>query len=134
MRKLEVLAIEDNPADLACLEFVLEEIGLQCRLWPASDGEQALDYLLKRGSCVEAPAPDLIFLDVHLPKLNGIEILRKVQNAQELPICVLTSSAEERKIFRDEFGIRDPNYLIKPVNSQDLRQCPRVRAYIEAFS
>jgi len=44
----------------------------------------------------------------------------------ELPICVLTSSDRERKIFRDEFGIQDSNYLIKPVNAQNIRQCPRV--------
>ena len=133
MRKVEVLVIEDNPTDLIWLESVLEEIGLNCSCWSASDGEQALDFLLKRGSCTGAPTPDLIFLDAHLPKLDGIEILRKVPHAQELPICVVTSSDKERPVFRDEFGIQDSNYLIKPVNPHDIRQCPRVREYIEAF-
>jgi chemotaxis family two-component system response regulator Rcp1 len=132
MRKVGVLVIEDNPADLSWLASVLEDIGLNCSCWSVSDGEEALDFLLKRDRYAGAPTPDLIFLDAHLPKLDGIEILRHVPDAQELPICVVTSSDRERRMFRSEFGIQDSNYLIKPVNTRDIRLCPRVRDYIQA--
>src|SRR5271170_1183916 len=130
MQKVEVLVVEDNPADRIWLESVLKEIGLNCSCTSVTDGEQAVNFLLKRGDWAEAPTPELIFLDVHLPKLDGIEILRKIPHAEELPICVLTSSDRERKMFRDEFGIGDSNYLIKPVNPRTVRQCSCVRDHI----
>ena len=120
MSKIKVLVIEDEPADRMWLEAVLREIGLDCSYSAASDGEQALDFLLKRGKYSLTPTPDLIFLDLHLPKLDGVEILRRVPNAQELPICILTSSDADRELFRLEFGITDSNYLIKPVSPRNL--------------
>ena len=124
--------VEDNPADLLWLESVLEEIGLQYACSLASDGAQALDFLLKRGPCLNVPTPDLIFLDMHLPKLDGIDILRLVPNARELPICVLTSSEHERKVFNQEFGIKEGNYLIKPVSAKAVRGCSCVKPHIQA--
>ena len=120
MSKIEVLVIEDDPADRIWLVSALRGIGLDCSYSAVSDGEQALDFLLKRGKCSEAPTPDLIFLDLHLPKLDGIEILRLVPNAHELPICILASSDADRVLFRKEFGITDSNYLIKPVSHRSL--------------
>jgi CheY-like chemotaxis protein len=130
MRKIEVLVIEDNPADVFWLECVLQDIGLNYSCSSVTDGEQAVDFLLKCGKWGDAPTPELIFLDVHLPKLDGIEILRKVPNAHQLPICVLTSSGMERRMFQQEFGIEDSNYLIKPVDAESLRQCGCVRRHI----
>lgn len=124
MSKMKVLVIEDEPADRLWLECILKEIGLDCSYSGVGDGERALDFLLKRGKCSLAPTPDLIFLDLHLPKLDGIEILRRVPNAHELPICILTSSDAERELFRHEFGITDSNYLIKPVSLHSLLACP----------
>jgi two-component system, chemotaxis family, response regulator Rcp1 len=132
MRKVEILVVEDNPADLLWLESVLSEIGLHYSCSLASDGAQALDFLLKRGSWLNAPTPDLIFLDMHLPKLDGVDILRQVPNARELPICVLTSSEHEREVFDQEFGIKEGNYLIKPVSVKTIRECSRVKRHIRA--
>jgi DNA-binding response OmpR family regulator len=69
---------------------------------------------------------------MHLPKLDGIEVLRKVPNARELPICVLTSSEYERKIVNQEFGIKEGNYLIKPVSVETIRECSWVKPHIRA--
>jgi CheY-like chemotaxis protein len=120
MRKTEVLVIEDNAADRFWLEYVLKMLGLDCSLSSVADGEHAVDFLLKRGSYFTAPTPDLIFLDVHLPILDGIEVLRQVPNAHQLPICVVTSSEAERKQFQLEFGIVNSNYLLKPVSQESL--------------
>jgi CheY-like chemotaxis protein len=85
-----------------------QPLKLTCSLSAVSDGEHAVDFLLKRGQYSSAPTPDLIFLDVNLPKLSGIDVLRQVPNAHKLPICVVTSSESERQIFRREFGIQLP--------------------------
>jgi CheY-like chemotaxis protein len=122
-RPLEVLAVEDNPADIAWLKHVMEETGLEYRISVANDGLAAIDFLLKRGAHTESPNPDLVFLDVHLPKLTGYEALRQVPNAKKLAICVLTSSSAEREIFRQEFGIEGSAYLIKPVSRGSLLAC-----------
>jgi len=120
MRKIEILLIEDNAADRFWLEYVLQLLGQDYSFSSVADGEQALDFLLKRGRYSQAPTPDLIFLDVHLPGMDGIEVLRNIPNARELPICVLTSSAAQRNLFHREFGIQDSNYLLKPVSQDSL--------------
>ena len=130
MRKIEVLVIEDNSADRFWLEYVLQMFGLDYSFSAATDGEDAVNFLLKRGKYLQAPTPDLIFLDAHLPMLNGIEVLRQVPNARELPICVLTSSAAERNIFQREFGIQDSNYLLKPVTHGSILESSCCRDHL----
>jgi len=120
MKQIEVLVIEDNAADRFWLEYALRNLGVSCAFSAVTDGEQAVDFLLKRGKYSEAPTPDVIFLDVQLPKLDGVEVLRRLPNAHDLPICVLTSSEAERELFREEFGIPDSNYLLKPVDQDHL--------------
>jgi CheY-like chemotaxis protein len=120
MKQIEVLVIEDNAAERFWLEYALQNLGVSCAFSAVTDGQQAVDFLLKRGRYSEAPTPDVIFLDVHLPKLDGVEVFRRLPNAHELPICVLTSSEAERELFRKEFGIPDSNYLLKPVNQGNL--------------
>jgi len=125
MRRIQVLAIEDNSADVFWLETVLNDVGLDHALSVAEDGAQGLDFLLKCGEFETAPTPDIIFLDSNLPRLNGAEVLRKVPHPETLPLCVLTSSIEDRDRFRDEFGIEEPRYLIKPVSRDRLLSCLR---------
>ena len=130
MRKIEVLVIEDNSADRFWLEYVLQMFGLDYSFSAATDGEDAVNFLLKRGRFSQAPTPDLIFLDAHLPMLDGIEVLRKVPNAQKLPICVLTSSPAERSLFQREFGIQDSNYLLKPVSHGSILESSCCRDHL----
>lgn len=120
MRKREVLVIEDNAADRFWLEHVLKLAAEEYTLSSVTDGGQAVDFLLKRGQYLNAPTPDVIFLDVHLPILDGIEVLRQIPNARDLPLCVLTSSDAERQAFRQEFGIDDSNYVLKPATQASV--------------
>jgi CheY-like chemotaxis protein len=122
---LNILVVEDNSADLFWLKKVLEEVGLAYALSVADDGQRAVDFLCKRGEFATAPTPDLILLDVHLPSLTGVEVLRSVAKAEQLPICVLTSSRAEQEVFKREFGIHGLRYLIKPVTPTTLRDCLR---------
>ena len=120
MRKIEILLIDDNATDRFWLEYVLQLLGQNYSFSSVTDGRQALDFLLKRGKYSQAPTPDLIFLDVHLPMMDGIEVLRNIPNARKLPICVLTSSTAHRSLFHREFGVQDSNYLLKPVSQDGL--------------
>ena len=120
MPTVEILIIEDSSADLFWLEYVLKSLNVDCSFSSVADGESAVDFLLKRGKHAEAPTPDLVFLDVNLPMLSGLEVLRQVPDAHKLPVCVLTSSEGERKIFQLEFDIQDSNYLLKPVSQENL--------------
>ena len=119
-KQTEVLVIEDNAADRFWLEYVLRNTGVKYTLSAVSDGEQALDFLLKRGEFGDAPTPDVIFLDAHLPKLDALEVLREIPDAGRLPICVVTSSEADCKRFREEFGIEDSNLVLKPMDHASL--------------
>ena len=90
MRAIEIAVIEDNPADVEWLETVLNEVGLEHHFTLAGDGAQAVECLRREGSYASAPVPDLVLLDMHLPKFGGVEILKRVPDASHLPICVLT--------------------------------------------
>jgi len=120
MKQVEVLIVEDNGADRFWLEYALQNLGVNYTLSTVTDGEQAVDFLLKRGEYAAAPTPDMIFLDAHLPKVDGIEVLRQVPNAKELAVCVTTNSDGQRQAFREEFGIENSNYLLKPVTQESL--------------
>jgi two-component system response regulator len=134
MRKIEILVIEDNAADRFWLEYVLRMVGQNCSVSSVTDGEQALDFLLRRGMYSQAPTPDLIFLDAQLPVMDGIEVLRNIPNARELPICVLTSSTAHRNLFHQEFGVQDSNYLLKPVSQDSLLDSTFCREILTAAS
>ncbi len=125
MRQIQLLAVEDNYADVYWLKLVLDRIGCVYALSVVTDGESAVDFLLKRGHHTEAPVPDLILLDLNLPKLTGIEVLRAVPHSRDLPICAMTSSTAERELLRGEFGIEGPCYMIKPLEADKLLSCLR---------
>jgi CheY-like chemotaxis protein len=120
-RKLEILVVEDNPFDIECLEMALKDMGANYHLSIAQDGPQAVDHLTGRGPN-SPPRPDLIFLDMHLPKFGGLEVLRQVPDSADLPICVLTSSPSELPAVRAHFR-RPIGYLLKPLSAAKLIDC-----------
>jgi two-component system response regulator len=92
-----ILLAEDNPADVYLIREALaaEQMGDRIQLEVVSDGEQAIDYVLRRGAYVDAPRPDLVILDLNLPKSDGVDVLRcarKQPGLANVPIIVLTSS------------------------------------------
>ena len=94
-RPLEILIVEDNPADVRIAREALKLAGFEHRLHVAIDGEDALDFLLQRGSRAGAPHPDVVLLDLKLPKLNGLAVLgaaRKREGPRAF-VVVLTGSA-----------------------------------------
>ena len=121
-RPVEISVVEDNPPDVDWLTMMLNETGLCHHITVAEDGEQAVDCLLRRGRYAGYPPPDLIFLDMNLPKFGGLEILQRVPGSNRLPICVLSSSKDEERKVLAHFG-RPVGYLTKPVSVEALREC-----------
>jgi CheY-like chemotaxis protein len=125
MRRLRLFAAEDNDADLSWLKTVLDGIGIPYDLTAVVDGEKALDFLLKRGDHVEAPDPDLIILDLNLPRVNGIDVLQAVPRSDKLPVCIVTGSPQQRDMLKAKFGIQRTAYLVKPIDRERLLNCFR---------
>jgi DNA-binding response OmpR family regulator len=93
-----VLLVEDNPADATMLTTLFEMQGFDGALHWVKDGEEALDFLLRRGEHREAPTPHLVLLDLNLPRVPGLDVLRAVRKsplAQDTRVVVLTTSSSE---------------------------------------
>ncbi|MBA3856223.1 MAG: response regulator [Cyanobacteria bacterium PR.3.49] len=119
---VEILLVEDSPADIALTEEALKESGLENTLTIVTDGEQAIEYLSKRGKYKDAESPDLILLDLNMPKKNGHEVLEVIKDnpkLEEIPVVVLTVSEAEEDIAR-ALGLKMNFYLNKPVNVKKL--------------
>jgi len=131
---VEILLVEDSPADIALTEEALKESGLENTLTIVTDGEQAIEYLSKRGKYKDAESPDLILLDLNMPKKNGHEVLEVIKDnpkLEEIPVVVLTVSEAEEDIAR-ALGLKMNYYLNKPVNVQKL--APILTTIIELWN
>ena len=123
--RIHIAVAEDNPADVSWLKTILDELDLDYRLTVAVDGEEARDFILKDGEFRNFPPAQVIFLDMNMPKLTGLEVLRQIPDSEELPICVLTSSQRERELIEQHFAPKKVSYLTKPVDGKQLLQCFR---------
>lgn len=125
--EVEILLVEDNPADLELTLHALRQNHLANRIHLARDGEEALDYLFGRGQHSQRPldAPlKLVLLDLKLPKVDGIEVLRAIKSdprTKVIPVVILTSSKEERDLVSSyELGVN--SYIQKPVDFAEFRE------------
>jgi chemotaxis family two-component system response regulator Rcp1 len=134
MRRLELFVAEDSDADLYWLRMVLREMGLEVALRLVCDGETARDYLLKRGNYRDVQDPELILLDLNLPRLTGIEVLRALPQPVRMPICILTSSSMEREFIERHFGLNGLAYIVKPVTREKLLACLQVYEHLKPIS
>ncbi len=101
MHPIEILLVEDNPADIRLTQEGLKETGSANRLHAVKDGGEALDFLHRRGVHQEAPRPDVILLDLNLPGIDGHVVLRRIKDdpaLRAIPIVVLTSSDAESDV------------------------------------
>lgn len=117
-KEIKILLVEDLEEHVLIIRTVLERSRLRNRVFVASDGEAALDFLYNRGDYADKkkyPKPDIILLDLRLPKLDGIEVLEQIKQEEELkdiPVVVLTSSARDDDIIKTyEEGVK--SYILK---------------------
>jgi CheY-like chemotaxis protein len=114
---IEVLLVEDSPGDVRLTQEAFREANREIRLHVASDGVEAMAFLLKSGAHTDAPRPDLILLDLNLPRMDGREVLAQIKgNAtlSSIPIVILTTSDSEADIVKS-YQLKANCYLSKPV-------------------
>ena len=129
---VEILLVEDNPGDVELTREALRDTKLHMRLSVASDGVEALAFLRRTGAHADAPRPDLILLDLNLPRKDGRGVLAEVKQDPSLaniPVVVLTSSQAEADIAR-AYELHANCYVTKPV---DLEQFVKIVQSIEQF-
>jgi chemotaxis family two-component system response regulator Rcp1 len=117
-RLAEILLVEDNPADARLTLEALREGQVNSHLHHVPDGVEALAFLRREGSHAEAPRPDLILLDLNMPRKGGREVLAELKanpDLRDIPVVVLTSSTADRDI-RDAYGLNANCYITKPVD------------------
>jgi CheY-like chemotaxis protein len=117
-RSLQILLVEDNEGDVRLIKEAFNESKIDKSFSVARDGEDALNYLYKRGKYIECLKPDIILLDINLPKKNGFEVLEQIKNDPDLrriPVIMLSSSSSEDHITRS-YDLRANCYVTKPVD------------------
>jgi CheY-like chemotaxis protein len=132
LRPIEILMVEDNPGDVRLTREALKGGKVLNQLHVVEDGVAALDFLYRRPPHQNAPRPDLILLDLNLPKMDGREVLARIKSDDTLkiiPVVVLTTSQAEEDVLR-AYRLSANCYVTKPV---DLHQFNRIVQAVEEF-
>ncbi|MEO0896749.1 MAG: response regulator [Bacteroidota bacterium] len=132
MQAFKILLVEDNPGDVRLTQEALKEGSFQYDLTVVTDGEEALAYLLNKGQYVTAPKPDIVFLDLNLPRKGGEEVLAELKSNEKtrhIPVIVLTTSEAGPDIMHS-YQLHANCYITKPV---DINRFIEVIKGIENF-
>ena len=120
-RPCRVLLVDDNPADIRLLKEACTQFGSPIELHTVEDGEKALDFIYRRYKNADKPRPDIILLDINLPKINGQEVLRTIKDdpdLKEIPVLILSGSALIKDV-RSAYDHHANAYLQKPSDLGD---------------
>ena len=132
MQSIEILLVEDNPGDVRLTQEALKDGKVTNRLHVTRDGVEAMAFLKKEGSYQDQPTPDLVLLDLNLPRKNGREVLQEMKSDEVLrsiPVVVLTTSEAQRDII-ESYDLQANCFVTKPV---DFEQFCTVVESIEEF-
>ena len=132
MKPIDILLVEDNPGDARLTREALQLSKVRNALHHARDGEEAMEFLRRTGKFADAPTPDMILLDLNLPRRDGREVLEEIKadpKLMHIPVVILTSSQAEEDILRS-YRLHANCFITKPV---DLEQLTRVVLGIEQF-
>jgi len=132
VRPIEILLVEDNPGDIRLTKEALKEAKVLNTLTVVQDGVEALTCLRRQGQYANAKRPDLILLDLNLPKKDGREVLAEIKNDEALkfiPVVILSTSQDEQDVLKS-YGLHANCYITKPV---ELEQFISVVKAIEDF-
>ena len=131
-RAAEILLAEDNDNDVELTRQGFKRAKLLVNLHRVRDGEECMAFLRKQGKYADAPTPDLILLDLNMPKMNGEHVLAEMlkdENLKGLPVVILTTSEQEQEILK-LYNMRCSSYIVKPVDfDQFLRVVRAIAEY-----
>lgn len=131
-KSIDILLVEDNPGDADLAREALATCKLYNRVSSVDDGEKAMAYLRRQGAYAAERLPDLILLDLNLPRMDGREVLAEIKSDEELkriPVVILTTSRADEDVLRS-YDLHANCYITKPI---DLSQFMKVVAAIESF-
>jgi CheY-like chemotaxis protein len=126
-RSADILLVEDNPGDVRLTREVFEDGGITNTLHVVTDGVAALDFIYRRGEHADAPRPDIVLLDLNLPRKDGDEVLEELRDDPEhsqIPVIVLTSSSAAEDVTRS-YELQANAYLTKPVDPAEFIETVR---------
>ncbi len=119
-RQIEVLLVEDDPGDVMMTREAFQDYKLHNELHVVSDGAEAMAFLHQEGEYADRPRPDLVLLDLNLPRMDGRQVLEAIKSDPELasiPVVVLTTSENEDDVLRS-YSLHANAYVTKPVDFQ----------------
>ena len=122
MKTIHILLVEDNEGDIMLTKEALEDAKISIHLSVVTDGKEAMDFLAKQGEYANADLPDILLLDVNLPKKNGHEVLKYVkedENLKHIPVIMLTTSSSQKDIDLSYNNYANC-YITKPVEAKDF--------------
>ena len=117
-RLANILLVEDNEDDVLLMKLAFKRARLLINLSHVQDGEECMAFLRKQKRYADAPTPDLILLDLNMPRKDGREVLAEVsadESLRHLPVVILTTSSEEQEILK-MYRLRASSYIVKPVD------------------
>ena len=126
-REIQVLLVEDDPGDVLMTREAFEDYKLSNNLHVVNDGAEAMEFLRRRGEHSDAPRPDLVLLDLNLPRMDGRQVLDAIKSDPELssiPVVVLTTSEAEDDVLRS-YSLHANAYVTKPVDFERFIQVVR---------
>ena len=118
VKPIELLLVEDSEPDVRLTIEALREAKVKNRLWVAEDGVEAMEFLRQQNRHADAPRPDLILLDLNLPRKDGREVLREIkadESLRRIPVVILTTSRSEEDVLR-AYDLHANCYITKPVD------------------
>lgn len=122
-----ILLIEDNPGDIVLVQEALKELEFDVCLGVVSNSDDAMDYLTKRGNYPDAPDPDLVILDINLPRKNGLDFLRDLKHREDLrdiPVVVFTTSRSNKDILKT-YSLGGVCLITKPLGFYEFMESVR---------
>lgn len=128
---VEILLVEDSEPDILLTEEAFSESKVKNHLNVVRDGEEALQFLRREGEYADAPRPDVILMDINMPRKNGLEVLEEIKADPELrpiPVLILTTSQADEDVRRSYSG-HASGYVVKPVGFENFLQA--IRAFEE---
>lgn len=122
VRPVEILLVEDNPVDVMITQNAFNAGRVCNNLHVAEDGEEAMDFLYKRGKYASAPSPEIILLDLNLPRKDGREVLAEIKgdpSLRHIPVIILTTSQDEHDIWKS-YELQANCFITKPVDMEQF--------------
>ena len=126
-RPIDVLLVEDDPGDVLMTKEAFQDYKVQNQLHVVNDGTEAMAFLRREGDYADVPRPDLVLLDLNLPRMDGREVLQAIKSDPDLasiPVVVLTTSEAEEDVLRS-YSLHANAYVIKPVDFERFIQVVR---------